>query len=203
MHRCSLKLVLTLASAAVLTIGQSALAQEPYQPPCESAPFTNFDFWVGDWVAFDVNTGVVQGVDRVEKINDGCTILQEWSQLTDRYRIPDSPLRYSGVSFNSLTPAGWQQVWVGSGGGTVTLTGGLDENGTMILNTPEATAQTGQVFKRTWYWDPQEDGTIHSWGEIRTKNEDGSWSEPTIPWDLRYLPRGDAPNLIAAPQNEN
>ena len=73
----------------------------------------------------------------------------------------------------------------------------------MVLETPEATAQTGQVFKRIWYWDPQEDGSIHSWGEVLIKNEDGSWADPQIPWDLRYVKRSDAPNLSAAPDTEN
>ena len=90
-----------------------AVAQDEYVNPCDSAPFTDFDFWVGDWVAFDSNTRVVQGIDRIKKINDGCAIMQDWSQMTDRYRAQGSPDRYAGVSLNSVIQGGrWQQVWV-------------------------------------------------------------------------------------------
>jgi len=183
----------------ILALPEAAYSQDAqFQNACELKPITDFDFWVGDWVAFDFNTGVVQGIDRVEKINNGCVVYQEWSQMTERYRPPGAPYKYAGISFNSVLPDGsWQQVWVGNGGGTIAITGGLNEEGIMVLASPETTAGNGTVFKRVWYWDPQEDGTIHSWGEIFTKNADGSWNDPQIPWNLRYVPRGAAPDLVA------
>ncbi|GJL95846.1 MAG: hypothetical protein DHS20C05_22510 [Hyphococcus sp.] len=174
-----------------------------FEPPCLKEPITDFDFWVGDWVAFDYDTGIVQGIDRIEKINNGCAVFQNWTQLTDRYRANGSPFRYAGISLSSVLPSGkWQQVWVGNYGGTAVLTGGLDEEGTMVITTAEAQAQNGATFKRSWYWDPQDDGTLHSWGEVFIKNKDGTWSEPTIPWNLRYVPRADAPNLSTTPKEE-
>ncbi|MHA7870814.1 MAG: hypothetical protein ACX939_00535 [Hyphococcus sp.] len=173
----------------------------PYTNPCEAAPNIDFDFWVGDWVAFDYDTGVVQGIDRIEKINNGCVIWQDWSQMTDRYRTPGAPMRYAGVSMSSVLPDGqWQQVWVGNGGGTITLRGGYDESeGGMILR-QEGTAQNGTEFKLAWRWIPEADGAIHSWGELQTRSEDGSWSEPQIPWNLRYAPRASVEPLMAGGQ---
>lgn len=193
---------LIAATALALTSVSTAVAQDSYQHPCATGPATAFDFWVGDWVVFDTNTGVVQGIDRIEKINEGCALFQEWRQMTDRFRAPGAPDRYAGISLSSvITGGGWQQVWVGVGGGTITVSGGLDEEGTMVLESAPATAQNGQVFKRKWHWDPKPDGTVHSWGEIRTQNEDGSWSDPTVPWDIQYVRRSVSPNLVAAPAN--
>ena len=96
----------------------------------------------------------------------------------------------------------WQQTWVGNGGGTIVLLGGLNEEGTMVIESAEARGSNGRILKRKWHWDPQEDGTIHSWGELYTKNPDGAWAEPTVPWDLRYVPRHSAPNLVAKEDKE-
>jgi hypothetical protein len=171
---------------------------------CESAPFTDFDFWVGDWVAFDADSGVVQGIDRIETTLHGCALVQQWTPLTDRYRAAGAPYRFDGMSVNSVLPDGsWQQVWVGAYGGTIVTTGGLDEAGTMVLETPPFEAADGKTYDRRWYWDPQDDGTIRSWGEFRSMNEDGSWSEPQTPWNLRYVRRADAPNLAEAPDAED
>lgn len=197
-------IIITTVTAVSIGISGGAFAQAAdgageFANPCEAAPLIDFDFWVGEWVAVDSNTGVVQGIDRIEKINNGCSLFQDWSQMTDRFRTAGAPYRYAGVSFNSVMSDGrWQQVWVGNGGGTIIVAGGLNEEGTMVLTSGELTASNGTSYDRTWYWDPMEDGTIHSWGENRTLDGDGTWSEPTVPWDLLYIPRADAPNLVAA-----
>ena len=203
-----MKLILLTPTALLLT--GTAMAQTPanatdgeYVNVCDSAPYTDFDFWVGDWVAFDYDTGVAQGIDRIEKIAGGCALMQDWVQLTDRYRTPGAPVRYFGNSVSApLNPpnGGWQQVWVNQGGGgAVTLRGGLDEDGTMVIATDEIQVPDGRFFRQVWYWDPSDDGTIHSWGEIQIRQADETeYSETQIPWNLRYVPRADAPNLVAA-----
>ncbi len=110
--------------------------------------------------------------------------------MTDAYRSPGAPYRYAGVSFSSVIgPGKWQQVWVGNGGGTITLTGGLTKDGVMELTSPETKLANGSVIKRTWRWQKEEDGSVHSWGEIKNKGEDGVWTEPTIAWNIRYVSR--------------
>ncbi|GJL96442.1 MAG: hypothetical protein DHS20C06_02590 [Hyphobacterium sp.] len=196
-----------LAASPAFAQATQAIAPENYVNICESAPYTEFDFWVGDWVAFDYETGVVQGVDRIEKVSGGCGLRQDWIQLTDRYRTPGAPNRYFGVSLSaplSGPDGGWQQVWVNEGGGgAITLRGGLNEEGTMVIRTDERQAQDGRFFRQVWYWDPADDGTIHSWGEIEIRQpDDTEYSETIIPWNLTYMPRADSPNLVAAPREE-
>ncbi|GAB4528776.1 MAG: hypothetical protein Tsb0010_11140 [Parvularculaceae bacterium] len=197
-----MKKIAVLAAGAAALVAAGALAQSggaSFQNPCHAAPATDFDFWLGDWVVFDWDTGVLQGVDRVTKANNGCVLMQDWAQMTDRFRAPGADFRYAGVSMSSVLPDGrWQQVWVGNYGGTIVVTGGLDEAGRMVLESEPQTSPQGQVFYRRWHWRKFDDGTLRSWGEIRVRNADGSWGEPTIPWNIRYVRRADAPPLIAA-----
>lgn len=167
-----------------------------FTDPCSAAPFTEFDFWVGEWVAFDMETGIAQGIDRIERRQRGCVIHQEWTQMTDRFRTPGAPYRYAGMSISALIPGPrWQQVWVGNAGGAITLQGELRESDGAMVMTQEFTGPDDVHYHRTWYWKPEADGTVHSWGEIRTREDDGEWGEPQIPWNLRYVRRSMAGNL--------
>lgn len=200
---CVFLAVLVNATAQTPPPSPAATSDAPWVNPCLSAPFTDFDMWVGDWVAIDWETGIVQGVDRIEKIADGCALHQDWTQLTDRYRSPGAPMRYFGNSLSAPLPrGGWMQMWVNQGGGGATvLTGGLNEEGVMELATQEFPLRDGRIGRQVWYWQEIEDGQLHSWGEIQIRGADeAEYSDVSIPWNLRYVPRADAPNLTAAPQ---
>lgn len=193
-----------IALGAALAAGliTAAHAQNStFQNPCHSPPYTDFDFWVGEWVAFDYDTGVVEGIDMVTREINGCVLMQDWIQLTDTFRYENQPDRFEGLSFNSLTMDGqWQQVWDGNTGGTITLVGGLDDEGRMVLTTALLHAEPqGFDYRRTFTWEPQDDGTLHVWGEIQIRNEDGTWRDPVIEWNLRQVRRTDVGPLIEAP----
>lgn len=199
-----LPLGLVVLPATALAQTPTATTPDEYVNVCESAPYTDFDFWVGDWVAFDYDTGVVQGIDRIEKIADGCAIHQDWTQLTDRYRTPGAPERYFGNSITApINPpnGGWQQVWVNQGGGgAITLRGGLNDDGVMEIATDEIEVPDGRIFRQVWFWRPLEGGRIHSWGEVQIRQQDeAEYSDIQIPWNLMYVLRADAPNLVAQP----
>lgn len=199
---------LALAGPSASALSQPVANTDVFSNPCDGEVFSQWDFWIGEWVAFDFDTGVVQGIDRVEKINNGCVIHQDWSQMTDRYRAQGYEKRYAGMSFNTViaTPDGpaWEQTWIAHYGGVVRLTGNLDDTGTMIIETAEFPIQNNQFARRIWYWDPLEDGSIHSWGEIYVRDADGIYpTEPTnIPWNLRYVSRHVAAPLIAQPNTD-
>ncbi len=197
MRNLSCLTALLAISTAMPALAQDSQATPPtaFSNPCSAAPFTDWDFWVGDWIAFDFDTGIVQGDDRVEKVNNGCVILQDWSQMTDRFRTPGAEFRYAGISFSTVVGTAdrpvWRQTWIGNTGGAITLTGGLNDDGTMVIKSTEFPIQNGQFAKRIWYWDPEEDGSVHSWGEIYTRDADSEFAEEpaTLPWNLRYVSR--------------
>ena len=83
------KSVATCLCLLAMSHAAPSFAQTPdgqgtaYVNPCSTAPITDFDFWVGDWVAFDYDTGVVQGIDRIQKTNNGC-VLHPGLEAVDR-----------------------------------------------------------------------------------------------------------------------
>jgi hypothetical protein len=101
-------LLAPLLAALTLTAAQP-------QPACASDAHRAFDFWIGEW---DVSgpDGKPAGTSRVERILDGCVIMENWSTI-------GSP--YSGKSFNTYSAAEgkWTQHWVDTTGASIVLTG--------------------------------------------------------------------------------
>lgn len=163
----------------------------PGEPPCvgpvwwadTGATYTDFDFWVGEWQAFDRKSGRLLGLDVIEKDLGGCLLTQRWRQFDDRYKLPGVPHRLRGAAYTSLGVDGlWHQIWVDNSGSWIPVRGGLDADGTMVLESDwqQFSNRQGQTvrLRYRWQWRPKTDGTIHSWGEIGTPDGDGiSWVE--------------------------
>jgi tetratricopeptide (TPR) repeat protein len=68
-----------------------------------------FDFWVGEWNAYQNGTSNLAGYSKIEIASGGCMILENWTSAIGSY---------SGKSMNFYIPATgkWEQVWVGSEG---------------------------------------------------------------------------------------
>lgn len=130
-------------------------AAKPPPPPAPPPESAQFDFWVGEWDVTAKN-GKVVGHSRIEKIAHGWGILENW----------ESP-GFPGKSINAWNPAKkcWQQFWVGSGGGILELSGGLDADGRMILRGPSPGPAGGTVLNRITY-TPNADGTVRQCWEI-------------------------------------
>ena len=173
---------LTLATALLLA-GPMADADTdgPDAPPCTGERYTEFDFWLGEWEAYDTNDGSLQGLEHVTKDLDGCVLRQDWHQQSDRYRPPGSEQRMRGSSVtgrNANAAAGeWWQTWTDNAGSYIVVAGGL-EDGVMVL--------TGVVgnspYLRKWHWQPQPDGSVRSWGDA-SQDRGATWQ--TV-WDITY-----------------
>ena len=99
---------------AQLLVAWTLIAGQP-QSACVSDAHRAFDFWIGEW---DVTGpgGTPAGTSRVERILDGCVIMEHWSTI-------GAP--YSGKSFNTYNAAEgqWTQHWVDTTGASILLTG--------------------------------------------------------------------------------
>lgn len=162
-----LSLVLCTAMAARAQEGAPQAAPAPAAaapagpPPCTGAAYEQFDFWLGEWVVKDTKTGELMSFDRVEKINDGCALLLESHQLNDQFRNPASPRRLHGMSVSAFDGKSWRQVYFDNMGGFISVSGGLDDKGNMVLTgdlRPAAAAEVKAV------WERKPDGTIHNYG---------------------------------------
>lgn len=84
-----------------------AHAQESDPPPTcnEIDGFHRLDFWLGDWKVVDP-AGASQGTNRIEKVLDGCAILEHWTGA-------EGGRGMSLFYFNALNRT-WKQVWITS-----------------------------------------------------------------------------------------
>ncbi len=141
-----------LSIAAVLLLSTAAHAQTAPAGCSDSAGFSDFDFWLGEW---DVYSNDEQkqyaGHNRISKHYGDCLVLEEWTSASGG----------GGMSmnfYNSVTDE-WRQVWVASGY-SIDYTGGLDDDGAMVLEGHlYSYAQNSQAPFRG-RWTPQDDGSV-------------------------------------------
>ena len=85
-------------------------------PPCAAPEHRQFDFWVGTWDVFGP-AGRQVGANRIERIADGCALLEQWTGSGN----------VTGKSLNiyDASDGRWHQTWVDSSGTLLMLAGGL------------------------------------------------------------------------------
>jgi tetratricopeptide (TPR) repeat protein len=111
--------------------------------PCEGmAAARDFDFWVGTW---DVRLadGTLVGRNRITKQDGGCTILESW----------EGNGGMTGTSLNYYQPSRdqWRQLWVGSNGTLIDISGSMDDGAMHLEGTIEYVAQERiEAFRGTW-----------------------------------------------------
>lgn len=123
--------------------GISEALQAPAAAGCQGPEYRQFDFWVGDWDAFDVGdpkTKVARA--RVDLILDGC-VLREDYQATNG-------LRGQSFSIYDASRKVWHQSWVTNRGKLLVIEGKF-RDGEMVLSGVENTTdgKTKQV-RGTW-----------------------------------------------------
>ncbi|HKJ15717.1 MAG TPA: hypothetical protein VJ984_00020 [Xanthomonadales bacterium] len=201
--------VASIASLLLLALPLTSFAQDDQQPeftpPCEGAVWwtetdatrSDFDFWVGEWMVYEKESGLMVGFDMIEEIRGGCAIRQHWRHMNDLYSIPGASWRMQGGGDSSLGVDGkWHQTWIDNNGSHIQLSGGLDDDGVMVLQSDwmEFTDRQGNKRKNRhrWHWAPQDDGTIHNWGFQQTELPQASdWVKY---YDVIYRP-----NVVGGP----
>lgn len=136
--------------------------------PCEHQDgFSDFDFWVGEWVVH-LASGQFAGSNVILREQRGCVLTESWSSASGG----------SGSSINYLdkTTDEWVQLWTDSNGGQIHIRGGLTDEG-MLLEGTIHTVANGVTLPFRGLWTPLEDGRVRQYFE--QSNDDGaSW----VPW---------------------
>lgn len=144
----------------------------PHPPEaCNGEAHRQFDFWRGSWEVHQ--SGEVAGHNRIRVVADGCGLQESWTGSGGG----------TGTSLNYYDPddGRWHQLWVGSGGMILHLSGGL-RDGDMVM-TGERTAE-GQTLRDRITWSPLPDGEIRQLWEV-SRDDGESWSPV---FDGRYRP---------------
>jgi hypothetical protein len=148
-------IVKTAVTTAVLCICVSATAVRiassaaSVKPACKAPPYRQFDFWIGDWDAFDMdNPRKVVARTRVTRILGGCVLLED-------YQGADGHFGQSFTIYDASRDQ-WHQTWVTNHGTLLVIEGGLEDGGKMVLQGTDRTNNnvTRQV-RGTWISVPE------------------------------------------------
>lgn len=136
-------------------------------PRCADAAHRQFDFFAGDWEAFE--KGKLVGHNRVEIAHDGCTLIEHWSGVEGG----------TGTSLNTYDANRkvWNETWVSSHGMLLTMEGSMQGKQMVMIGTH--VEDDGRVALHRNVWTPMPDGVHQVWdysydgGQTWTVNYDG------------------------------
>ncbi len=159
---------------------QSSFAQKlPPKSPClTNETYRQFDFWIGDWEAFNLK-GKKAGDSKISLILDSCVILEEWSGMT----LPNG-FAYKGKSFNTYngTVNEWQENWTDNLGGNTHYVKGKFEGNKMIFETaPYQYSKDTVAIMRLTFFNLGPD-KVRQFAQI-SKDNGNTWATQ---YDLEY-----------------
>jgi hypothetical protein len=170
--RVSLFSLFFLFIVAEILLSVSSLgAKSPKSAPCDASEYHGFDFWIGDWDAFDFGTKDARV--RVDRILDGCVIHEDYQSVDG----------HKGESFSVYDDSRrvWHQTWVTNRGQLLIIEGNM-QDGAMVLAGIDRTA-AGKERHVRGIWKPVNGGVR----ETAVTSTDGgkTWK----PWfDLMFRP---------------
>ena len=170
--------VLLLPSLAVAAgarpgaAGAGIPAPVPAAEGCSGEEHRQFDFWRGSWDVYA--DGELAGRNEIRRVAGGCGLEESWSGTGDS--------RGTSLNYYDPTDGRWHQLWVGSGGLILRLTGGL-EDGSMVLSGERTSG--GETLRDRITWTPDPDGGVRQLWEV-SRDGGRSWS---VAFDGRYRPR--------------
>ena len=172
----------SLLAAFLLFFTTGVVAQEEGEAPtpatnvCEETPeFDQFDFWLGEWGVFTNNEERTRiGTNTITKHYSECLVKEEWVDANGN----------GGFSMNFYNPVRghWRQVWV-SNGFFIDYTGGLDENGRMVLEGESDQYVAGSTMGLRGIWSAEENGDVIQQFETLDA-ESGEWKKV---FEARYV----------------
>jgi hypothetical protein len=145
----------------------------PKHSSCAAPEYSQFDFWLGDWDAFEAGSSAPDSRIQVTRVLDGCA-------LRERYTGADGH-RGESLSIYDSSRKVWHQSWFTNRGELLVIEGTL-EAGTMVLSGADRTAD-GRERRVRGIWKP-EGGRVR---ETAVRSADGgkTWQ----PWfDLVFRP---------------
>jgi hypothetical protein len=162
-------------TCVVLKASLTATAQQS----CTGAAYREFDFWIGDWDAFDAaNPTTISAHIRVDRILDGCV-------LEETYEGANGAKGQSFSIYDS-TRGVWHQTWVTNRGALLTIEGKM-QAGAMVLTGSDRTSDGKQrIVRGTWKPDPA--GVRET--ALTSTDNGATW---TAWFDLLFRPRAASP----------
>ena len=175
-RRVRLRIVLVLLALLVAGMGKPAIpaasAESAPAASCATPEYRQFDFWAGDWDAYDFGTPTIAAHVRVDRILGNC-VLREDCEGVDGHRG-------QSLSIYDASRRVWHQTWVTNRGHLLMIDGQF-RNGEMVLTGSDPAKAEPTLVRGIW--QPVEGGVR----EIGVTSTDGgtTWK----PWfDLMFRP---------------
>ena len=173
--------ILALAALNGLGGASGANAAEPgATEPCGAQVYHQFDFWIGDWLVYDGDSGKLVATDHVKKRQDGCVVEQNLAFSTDMYRRPGVAHRLSGTSVSRFDGEQWLQLWADNQWGAIAMKGTLRPDGSMELDS--VIPSRGRDVRLIWTPEP---GGVVRISQFVASTGTGKWDRDD---DLLYRP---------------
>lgn len=171
------------ASAVALMLATLCASRGTVQALCAAPEYHQFDFFLGDWNAYDVGNPTLKAHNSVSRMLDGCAV-REVYRRTDGY-VGES------ISIYEAARRTWHQSWATNRGELLLLDGGM-KDGAMVLIAHEAPVN-GVASLLRGVWRRQHDGSVRETAE-RSTDSGGHWAPV---FDLEF--RKDASAVPKAP----
>jgi hypothetical protein len=120
-------------------------SDSPKDAACQAPEHKQFDFWVGDWDAFDVGSTVVVAHLKVDRLLDGCVVREEYEGSDDH--------KGESLSIYDASRKVWHQTWVTNRGELLVIEGSF-KAGEMILTGADRTTD-GRERRVRGIWKPE------------------------------------------------
>ncbi|WP_304075704.1 hypothetical protein [Maricaulis maris] len=148
----SFKSACLLIGMGLLGYAGTASAQQAAPPVCgqDVAPYSDFDFVIGEWDFFAAD-GQQIGTQTYSRREAGCLVVEDWSTFDGGTG--------TGMTFVDPATGHWRQVWM-SPRFHIDYSGGLDETGAMVLEGRLHSNADGSEMQVRGVWAPQEDGSV-------------------------------------------
>ena len=159
--------------AVTLPTADVRSAAAPQSPSCSAPEYHQFDFWLGDWDAFDFGGTTKVARLRVDSILDGCVLLEN-------YEGADG---HKGQSFSIYDASRkvWHQTWV-TNRGELLMIEGAKQGDAMILSGSDRTKDGAERHVRG-VWKPENGGVRET--AVRSTDGGKTWT----PWfDIIFQP---------------
>lgn len=158
------------AAAAPSPAAASAASAAPVSGACADGPYRQFDFWVGNWTAYEPGGADVLAHVKVTRLADGCGLLE----VVTPAKGPSS----AALIVYDPDATLWRRESVDGDGALLSLQGGLQQ-GEMDLEGDQTTAAGHGLARITW----KAAGEVVS--ESGQKSSDGKDWTTWYDWELR------------------
>ena len=140
---------LALLTALLANGTPTTSAEESPKPGCSDIPSRQFDFWIGHWRVTE--HGKLAGDNRVERILDGCALLENWTGAQGGAG--------KSLNFFDRDDGLWHQTWIDRSGGALFLSGKF-ENGAMRMEGERAASGKEPAIRHRITWTPLPGGKV-------------------------------------------